>query len=220
MKKIISILMIAVMLVSVFAIPAFADSYDDFPPVENKYYDKAVEHNCQVEPEVYKEFHHYTDENSEEPDWALIACINTFIPWEVKHGALVGDRVIWNMAGTGWDEFEKGYAVYIPKTDTFIALVNDNVEEIIELCPEFVETMEEYGIGQLMGDIDEDGIVNIVDATYIQRRLAGRPDYFTTTVQTIEDGTLAEFSITDFNRDGDTTILDATAIQRKLAKLD
>ena len=58
------------------------------------------------------------------------------------------------------------------------------------------------------GDVDGDGVVTILDATYIQRKLASIPISF-------------EFNdeIADADEDGDVTILDATMIQRYLASL-
>ena len=62
--------------------------------------------------------------------------------------------------------------------------------------------------GLLLGDVDGDGDVTILDATYIQRKLAGIPIPF-------------EFNdtVADADKDKDVTILDATAIQRHLASL-
>lgn len=58
----------------------------------------------------------------------------------------------------------------------------------------------------LLGDVDGDGKVTILDATAIQRKLAGLPTAF------------AELAA-DTDQDGKMTILDATAIQRWLAGL-
>ena len=222
MKKLVSILLVVVMLISIISITAYAysDSYNEFPKVDNKFYDIAFEHCYRVEPVVYREFHHYKDDSNDEIDWALIAYMTTFIPWDIKYGGLVGDRVICSVSGNGENEFSMGYAVYIPETNEFIGVVNDNADEILQRCPNFLETLEEYGIGQLLGDIDESGSVDIMDATYIQRYIAKYNDHFITTVQTIAYEDFFNFSITDVNRDGETTIFDATAIQRKLAKIE
>ena len=60
----------------------------------------------------------------------------------------------------------------------------------------------------LLGDVDGDNVVTILDATYIQRKLAGLPN---------QNGFIEEASDTD--GDGDLSILDATFIQRWLAGL-
>ena len=59
-----------------------------------------------------------------------------------------------------------------------------------------------------IGDVDMDDDLTIVDATYIQRNLAG-----------IESFTDEQILLGDFDRDGDLTIVDATYIQRRLAGL-
>ncbi len=225
MKKMISILMIMVMLVSMLAVATTANTVDasqnmyleDFILYYSKNY-YYTEQELNYMREVYRELcYHYSDENNESPDWVLIECQVYSEPWEMKYGALVGDRILWTYGGSGLPFMETGLGVYIPKTDTLIGLFQKNVEQIIELCPEFVETIEKNKLGQLMGDVNDDKVINILDATYIQRILAGYTiDHLNTGVW---DGDII-FGISDFNRDGETTILDATAIQRKLAKLD
>ena len=63
------------------------------------------------------------------------------------------------------------------------------------------------GGAQLLGDVDDDGEVSILDATTIQRRLAGL------------DVTAFIEPAADTDGDGEVSILDATAIQRHLADL-
>ena len=60
----------------------------------------------------------------------------------------------------------------------------------------------------LLGDVDGDDMVTIIDATYIQRKLASLPN---------QNGFIDEASDTD--GDGSLSILDATFIQRWLAGL-
>ena len=60
----------------------------------------------------------------------------------------------------------------------------------------------------ILGDVDGDGTVTIIDATYIQRKLASIPIPFE-----MND------SIADTDGDGSVTIIDATYIQRWLASL-
>ncbi len=62
--------------------------------------------------------------------------------------------------------------------------------------------------GTILGDVDADGKVSIIDATYIQRKLAGIPIPFT----------FAE-DIADTDEDGNVTIIDVTFIQRWLVNL-
>ena len=82
-----------------------------------------------------------------------------------------------------------------------------NVGEKITINGDTVITAEWRKVYRL-GDVDGDGDVTILDATYIQRKLAGLPlDIEFNEVTADADG------------DGEITILDATAIQRWLAGL-
>ena len=226
MKRVLSIMMIAVFLLLVFTMPASASVYGDVSEAEYIYYDRVIEYIHGYKPELYDEFHYYIDDNSTEPDWSLIVCQVMPEPWEVKYGALVGDRVLWTRAGSGLSMIRTGFTVYIPGTDTFIDLDNSTVYDIIAQCPNFVEEIEGNEFGQLLGDVDDDSSLDILDATYIQRLLAGYEDYTQTkskqicTEIKVWSGSYGYFEISDFDRDGDTSILDATAIQRRLAKLD
>ncbi len=60
----------------------------------------------------------------------------------------------------------------------------------------------------LAGDVDNDGVVAIIDATYIQRFLAS--------IDVFSDVQKAQ---SDIDNDGKITITDATTIQHKIAKL-
>ena len=68
-------------------------------------------------------------------------------------------------------------------------------------------TQEPSNSPMLLGDVDGDGTVTIIDATCIQRQLASIPSF-----AFIE-------ALADTDGDGETTILDATYIQRWLANL-
>ena len=72
------------------------------------------------------------------------------------------------------------------------------------ITPAFVEEITTT----LLGDVDGDGMITALDATWIQRRLA-RMD-------------VANFNeiAADADGDGNLTALDATWIQRKLARLN
>ena len=226
MKKVISILMIMVMLVSVFAIPVFAD---DNVAQEYVYLDEFIQRYEEyrygfteaASGNGYKEwYYHYSSESDEEPDWTLIYSRVLQLPSEWKYGTVVGDRVLY-VEGGGCIPFSLGYGVYVKSVDEFIGLSQDRLERIIELCPDFVEVIEENKIGCAFGDVNGDNELTIIDATYIQRKLAGYDVCFDHNISVeIPADDSYNIEISDFNRDGDTTILDATAIQRKLAKLD
>ena len=189
-----------------------------------KYYDKMVEYIGEYYESairyVYDEvYYHYSDDNTDEPDWALISCGFNPQPIAAKYGTLVGDRIL-SVVGGGCGGFIDGYGVYVRETDSFITLRQNKLEEIVELCPEFVESIVENEIGQHFGDVDSDGELSVVDVTYIQRFLAGYHDYIQTYFLVTLDGGKGHVIVPDFDRDGTTTVLDATAIQQKLAGLD
>ncbi len=87
------------------------------------------------------------------------------------------------------------------------ALVGDNpnVEGELKLVGECVD-VEKTNV--IVGDIDSDGYVSIVDVTYIQKYTAGL------TKLTAEQITLA-----DYNGDGNISIVDATTMQKTIVGL-
>ncbi len=203
------------------------DDHEHHSESEFKYIDKiferlgATEYYEQQEIlDVYDElYYHYSDDNAQKPDWALVLCPLNPAPMERKDGTLVGDRIL-SVVGGGCAVFPDGYAVYVRETDKFIPLRQSNLEQIVELCPDFIEAIEENEIGQQFGDVDNDGELSIIDATYIQRFLAKLYDFIQAYYLVNLDGGRDKVSVCDFDRDGKTTIFDVTAIQRKLAGLD
>lgn len=221
MKKIVSLLFVfSVIFVSVFSTSALGKIYRDIPQqTDTLYLEKIKEYNELYEDDFYysyREFCYYSNETNEEPEWVLMVCSILPEPWECRHGALVGNRALYTSAGPGLTKSDTGLLVYIPKTDTFIDLVNSNMEQIVELCPDFVKVIEENKIGRELGDVNDDDRVDILDATHIQFALAHVYDYPVWGVFTRHG---AAFSMGDFDQDGDFTVLDATAIQMKLAQL-
>ena len=94
------------------------------------------------------------------------------------------------------------------KEDTFIIAyaVKDGMQE--SYTAGFNYFVPDPISNALLGDVDGDGTVTIIDATYIQRQLASIPIPF-------------EFNdtVADTDGDGSVTIIDATYIQRWLAAL-
>ena len=214
MKKMICILIvISVIFASVFSVFA-SDIWADLPKkTEYKYFDRLAE-DVSYRPKEYigyREYCHYSDENSEEPDWALIVCAIEPEPWAVKFGAVVGNRVLYQTGGPGQAPFYSGIAVYVPEVDEFFDLTK-RLDEIIELCPDFVETIEKEKFGSLIGDMNWDDKISILDATIIQRCIADN------SYSEEFDAVLGGVSVADFNRDDSNDIMDATAIQRYLVQ--
>lgn len=195
------------------------DNYYDLH--QFKYFDKVVDHFgeqyrydllwCYDEP-----CYHYSDENSEEPDWTLIYTNVQGALWDVKYGTIVGNRVLY-VVGGGCVRFNEGYAVYVRETDSFILL--RDIEKIIEVCPDFVETVEKNEVGRRIGDVNGNGSIDITDATHIQRVIA-RISTKTTDEWAYLNGKKGSVDFGDFDRDGERTVMDATAIQRHIAQVE
>ncbi len=241
MKKVLSLILVAVMLVSVFTISAYAEP--EYDVSDYKYYDKAVEFNYGIEPWYYDElYYHYSDENSEEPDWALVYIYTDVADMRLlRYGVVVENMAICTQTQDMYSNSR--HYVYVSALDKFLYVEYSQIEEVLENCPDFVEVIEENNYGQRIGDINDDFIVNILDATYIQRLLAGYKDTVSVRLVTSSKERRSEYVdtvdtiyanyvyvdgkwhweyayISDFNRDGERTILDATAIQMKLAKIE
>ncbi|MBQ2972318.1 MAG: hypothetical protein IJE16_07195 [Ruminococcus sp.] len=228
MKKILSIALAIIMMLSIVVVPVYAEEqvnekqylyYDKF---YNDWVTKNVIHDYDsfLEDRRYDEiYYYYENETDEEPAWALVKGIITTQMWERKYGTNVGERIIWIEGGD--DYSTSGHFVYVTELDEFIPLKQSQMDRITEYCSDFVKVIEENEYGQLVGDINESGDLDIIDATCIQRYLAGHKEstdgyllgYFMFVYSSSVD-------ISDFDRDGETTIFDATAIQMKLAKIE
>jgi len=228
MKKVLSILLIVVMMLSILLVPAYAEEQTDTKQFRyyDKFYDKCFReindryNNSDMYEYVkffYNEvYYHYVSE-SEEPDWVLILCPVDNAPSGLQYGTVVGNRVLY-IYGGGCLGFVDGYGVYIRETDSCIALRQSSLDQIIELCPDFVEAIEENEIGRVFGDVDENGKIDVFDATALQRYVAEYDDLSNYIIE-INGGSYSEY-MGDFDRDGEQTILDATAIQRHIAGLE
>lgn len=82
---------------------------------------------------------------------------------------------------------------------------NPNVEGELELVGECVEPQK---INFVLGDINSDNEMSIIDVTYVQKYSAG--------LITLTD---AQLAVADYDRDGNVSITDATAMQKILAGL-
>ena len=108
-----------------------------------------------------------------------------------------------------------GYYVYIAETDSFVTLR----EAFDQNVPYIEEVFTTYGLGELIGDVDGNNILNILDATKIQRCIANIDEFSANDEITGETTGETIGYISDFNRDSNRDILDATKIQQYLAKI-
>ena len=167
-----------------------------------------------------------TDEAA--PDYVLVKGIDS---WEEGRMCvqLYGDYVVktdkTNVALYHPFYDENGYYIIIPGDDLHyrterevIALRDAHDEGIVDISAVF----EEYGLGYLIGDANNDRVLNVKDATEIQKCVAGLVSFADYDCLFSDDFTPeagAPHYVTDFNRDGQRNVRDATAIQKKIAGL-
>ena len=160
-------------------------------------------------------YYHYNEAG--EMDWALIYGATPPPPWMVFPYAVFENLLIRALSPV--KNFHLDYAIYDLEDDRFYDMTwvwyEDKYHDGIA---EYIYTNE---IGEIIGDMDNDRIITIKDATYIQKCLAGINDF------PDNDAVEARFSpptpnhellayVSDFNRDGVRNVKDATAIQKYL----
>ena len=216
MKKVISVLLIAVMLVSVFAIPAFATVNDSFNVTDDTHlYEMAFQRTFDEGTDYnYDELYYHKNADSE-IDWCLIYATTTPGPPALCYTVLP-DYV----SLQGWYiPFSAKYGLYDAKEEKFYDLQNiENFDKYEGLAEQLV-IYDRYAYP--IGDANLDRELTIQDATFIQRVLVNLGTFYEKDDLTERFAAGKKLSyICDINRDGVRSILDATAIQRKLAKLD
>ena len=161
----------------------------------------------------------YTHFDGGEPDWVLIKAKYYHeepepILW-LKIGG-VGGRTIYS--GSIQSPFAFGYGVYNVKENKFYGLecFADDPDDLLLINPEcsldyseydgLIKALADSNVGYLTGDVNQDGTVDILDATAIQKYSVNKTD--------LDDDQL-EFS--DVNSDGVVDVFDATAIQKYAA---
>lgn len=203
MKKIISILLIAVLLTSVTVTPVFAltdgclykdrfiEKYDD----TDRWYDR--------EEIIYLEYDYLDVDNDDAIDYALVYATLP-LAHDTEHYVDMGTHFIYS--DSYYYPFGTGDALYDIKNDEFIPFSKHMLTEY----PFMVDYLKEHPIGTPYGDADLDNELTIMDATEIQLIVAKLSTNW---------GPEIEYR-SDIDRDGEVTILDATAIQLALAGLD
>ena len=156
----------------------------------------------------YRELYYHRDDK-DEIDWALVRC-----EMEVRapaiYQAVIGNRVIQH--GNYAAPFSSGYALYDVKEDRFISAASVEASNYDGFTKAFDENVSE---GRLLGDIDNDNEITVIDATIIQRcdiRIQDFPE--DDEIESAVAWNLDQKYYSDFNRDGERDILDATCIMR------
>ncbi len=249
MKRIVSIVLVALMLFSVATMTAFASELakEKFDELEKKIYLIAEELNMYVEgsydPIDAGGFLQYTNETSSN----LNSVLNEASAFIVKNRYDVNDNIIEPI-----EEMDE-YMAAIDKAYGELVLVKEDLEFLVEFCQSeknddyysddvwnnftlnlenaqailtdesivdtrvtdaFWELFESHNklclYNDVMGDVDKDGKVSIVDATYIQRYKAELTEL---------NSSQKIVGWIKYNYYGDMDITSATEIQRYLAEL-
>lgn len=159
----------------------------------------------------YRELYYHYDSDGA-VDWALVRCgLNICAP--ALYNTIIGNRVIQH--GEYAAPFASGYAVYDVKEDRFVGADSIDAKAYDGLHEAFDAYVTE---GRLLGDLDGDNEISIIDVTILQRCEVKMRDY------PADDeirffGNSRQKYFSDFNRDGVRNILDATCIQRFLIGL-
>ena len=202
----------------------FADRY-----FGEDYYSTEYNSDTGYDPDwvFYDELYYHYDESGE-IDWVLIRA-NKIAGETSEACAHFGSYFLF---GDFYYGFTLGIGVYNVKGDYFSSVSNDPYWEPDYQFPyenydgffEALEALKNMPRGKtcleflMAGDMDADGEITILDATWIQRLLAGFP--YNECGGHATFGAFSQSDMADYDRDGKVTILDATAIQRHLAGLE
>ena len=165
-------------------------------------------------PEIFSYEELYTHKDSEgETDWVLIdANIGSPEPW-------MGFDIIGNRVRTmgPCEVFSFGMALYDAREHTFCDL---STTDDYSAYPGLDKAIDTYGKGRLLGDLDLDDEITVLDATLLMRcgvQIAEYPDTDLIMTEEYIDSSFKPLTYySDFNRDGERDITDATCIQRYL----
>lgn len=238
MKKMISVLLMIAVFCGVFTAAASANDTsgedDSHYHFEERYFGEDY-HSTEYNPDTkydpdfafYDELYYHYDENGD-IDWALIRANKEW--GEASCASAHYGKYFFS--GDFYYGFTMGIGLYDVKQDRFWDICNDTYwRPYSRFKPGDYDGFYE-GLDALMnlprartglefllaGDMDANGTVNILDATYIQRWLAGFT-YREYGGQVAFGTCYGPEDLADYDCDGKATILDATRIQRNLAGL-
>ena len=197
----------------------YYDPMDDQPtvaptepaPAESPYlYQARFEEQFGAVPDnfAYHEMYYHHDQNGE-TDWVLVrASLPAGSPIELV--TIVGNRVL--SPGTMFMPFDACYGIYDVKEEKFIDAGSADAKNY----DGFMKTFDKVDDGRLIGDLDRDGDLSVIDVTILQRCEANIMEYpeDDTFSITFEWGKTRYYS--DFDRDGKRSVLDVTRLQRYL----
>ena len=174
----------------------------DIPVV--KIHDRFVEEYGEPEPMIYEELYFHNSDSNGNYDWALINVAKSVAVEPIENPTpknyVIGD-IVYSTVYIH-EPFRVPYCVYDKKEDKFVEVSDEALEKYDGLREVFCTTK----YGKLIGDVNEDGKITVMDATEIQRIKAQLSE-------------LKNFYVADFDRDKSVDVMDATKIQQKLAKI-
>ena len=141
-------------------------------------------------------------------DWVLLRA-ESYLTTDAIYRDIIGNRIVQNPGEFG--PFISGWGIYDVVHDRFMPVsgaMTGNYEGL-------AQAFDKVGTGRLLGDLDGDDSLTVIDATIMQRCEAKMCDYPAGDELAELIKSICYYS--DFNRDGDRNILDATCVQRYLA---
>ncbi len=159
---------------------------------------------------VYEEFYrHYSSEDEAVPDYVFVFA-QTLAPFPLELDEQVGDYYFHQASIGGVSmptpDTQLNYFVYVPAENVLYTALEACDMGFEDLNIAFASAGENCA---LVGDAHRDFVLNIKDATALQKYIAG--------MDVPWDCNVWEYYVFDFNGDKDVDIKDATAIQKHLA---
>ena len=212
MKKIVSILLVVVMLISIISINAYALSPLPADYYVKRYFKQLYSKIDTVENLSFTNGCRYLSANfTTNIDYVLVEYNSKNAVQDDYFNRFGNNNEYYEYCETTNLLFESGLSIFAGRSyydcqdDDFYSL-----EDIATTNPEIIDMIIDKQFTQrvgYIGDVDKDGEISVIDATEIQRHIARL-------------NVLSVEQIADVDRDGGTTVFDATAIQMKLAKIE
>lgn len=168
---------------------------------------------------TYEEVYYHTDERYyggiNDHDWVLVKA--EYLDPVEGSGYGVFDGIL--LFRSENYPFSFGYGVYDVQNDTYYSITKAWSMDYPDLHDVFVNMVQDQD-RYLLGDADRDNDLSVLDATIIQRSLAGMIDLeeysLSLKYYACRFGTKLD-SLSDYDADGELSVIDVTRIQRHLA---
>lgn len=154
---------------------------------------------------LYNELYfHYKNKGDKTPSYVLIFAAIPIASDEVCCESFGESRLLSHVS---YYPYSLGYYIYIPDENIAYTLAEAYGMNIHGISEAIAVAGTQSG---MVGDLDRSGHVNVRDATYLQKSLAG-------IVDDVIVCKCVDFVIRDFNDDGSVNVRDATSIQKHIA---